>query len=98
MNLRKRAPGDSYIASLIILSYLEYFKEKPRKRVIGDLYLASSIIFIYLAFLYFGFQGKGLTFLVVGLIIGFLGMKTKKVMMEQEEKFNPRKKQYSKLF
>lgn len=85
MQLRKRAIKDLYLASFIIFIYLESFRKiQLRKRTIGDLYLASSIIFFYLAFLYFGFEGKGLTFLVIGLVIGFFGMKTKRVMKEKE--------------
>ena len=59
---------------------------KLRKRAIGDLYLAASIIFIYLAFLYFGFKGNGWVFLIIGIVVAILGVKTKKVMIEEERK------------
>ncbi len=59
---------------------------KLRKRAIGDLYLAASIIFIYLALLYFGFSLNGWAFLIIGLVIAVFGVKTKKVMMGEEEK------------
>ncbi len=86
MNFKKRATGDLYLFSSIIFIYLESFRRVHlRKRVVGDLYLASSIPFIYLAFLNFGLERKGLTFLVIGLIIAFFGMKTKKVMIEKEK-------------
>ena len=67
---------------------------KLRKRAIGDLYLAASIIFIFLAFLYFGFEGKGLTFLTVGLALAILGIRTKKLMIAREEleKSKPKKR------
>jgi hypothetical protein len=85
MNIGKRATGDLYLFSSIIFIYLESFRRAHlRKRVVGDLYLASSIPFIYLAFLNFGLEGKGLTFLVIGFVIAFFGMRTKKVMMERE--------------
>ena len=61
---------------------------KLRKKAIGDLYLASSIIFIYLSFLYFGLGANGWVFLVIGLVIAFFGIKTKKVMMAKEKKKN----------
>ena len=87
MPLSKRPIGDSCLFALITFVYLESFRQiHLRKRVIGDLYMASSLIFIYLAFLYFGFSGEGLAFLVIGLVIGLFGMKTKKVMIEQELK------------
>lgn len=63
---------------------------KLRKRAIGDLYLAASVIFIFLAFLYFGFNGNGWAFLVIGLLIAFFGIKTKKVMIQKETE-NPKK-------
>ncbi len=86
MTLRKRATGDLFLFSSIIFLYLESIRRVHiRKRVIGDLYLASSIPFIYLAFLYFGFEKNGLTFLLIGLIIAFIGVRTKKVMMEREK-------------
>jgi len=69
---------------------------KLRKRAIGDLYLAASIIFIFLAFLYFGFKGKGLTFLVVGLILAIFGIRTKKVMIAREELEKPKPKKSKK--
>lgn len=59
---------------------------KLRKRAIGDLYLVASIIFIYLALLYFGFKGNGWVFLIIGIVIALLGVKTKKVMIEEEKK------------
>ena len=59
---------------------------KLRKRIIGDLYLTSSVIFFYLAFLYFGFGANGWVFLIIGLVIAFFGIKTKKLMMSKEKK------------
>lgn len=86
MKLKKRATKDIYLAFLIISVYLESFRRAHlRKRMIGDLYLASSIIFVYLAFLYFGFQRNGFIFLIIGILIGIFGMKTKKVMMGKEK-------------
>lgn len=57
---------------------------KLRKRAIGDLYLTASIIFIFLAFLHFGFEAKGLTFLIIGMALGLFGIRTKEVMKKKE--------------
>jgi len=60
-----------------------------RKRAIGDLYLAASIIFIFLSFLYFGLYKNtsyAWSFFAGGLIVSFIGMRTKKVMMGKERK------------
>ncbi len=59
---------------------------KIRKRVIGDLYLAASIIFIFLSFLYFGFKENGFIFLIIGLILAFFGINSKKDLIKKEYK------------
>ncbi len=58
---------------------------KLRKRAIGDLYLAASIVFVYLAFLYFGFNLNGWVFMTIGVVIAGFGIRTKKVMLEEEK-------------
>jgi len=63
---------------------------KIRKRVVGDMYLAASFIFIFLAFLYFTVLQKddsytyGVSFLVLGLIIAFVGIVVKNLFVKNE--------------
>ena len=49
------------------------------------MYLTASLIFFYLAFIYFGFLGKGVTFLITGIVVALYGIKTKKVVIEREK-------------